>query len=67
MLEQLGVKLYTSAASEGGAVSAQLVSEEQESRQQYWLIALAILLWVLGVETWLAGRAGSAAVVASGR
>ena len=33
-----------------------LANEDLEAKQQYWLIALALLLAVLGVETWLAGR-----------
>ena len=31
-------------------------NEELEGRQQYWLIALALLLAVLTAETWMAGR-----------
>ncbi len=33
-----------------------LEHEALEARQQYWLILLAALLWVIGLETWLAGR-----------
>lgn len=33
-----------------------LANEDLEAKQQYWLLALALLLAVLGVETWLAGR-----------
>jgi hypothetical protein len=37
-----------------------LANEDLEAKQQYWLIALALLLAVLSVETWLAGRKLSA-------
>jgi hypothetical protein len=58
LLPSLGVKLFNEEAKTlSSPVAAQLVAEEQESQQQYWLIALAALLWILGVETWLAGRA----------
>ena len=60
-LTSLGVKMQ---AGQGGGVTPadreRIANEELESRQQYWLIALALLLWVLGVETWLAGRKGRA-------
>jgi len=38
-----------------------IANEELESRQQYWLIALVLLLIVLAMETWLAGRKSAAA------
>lgn len=57
MLASLGVKIK---AAHDPALEPQdqerIANEELESRQQYWLIALGLLLWVLGVETWLAGR-----------
>lgn len=56
-LTSLGVKMQAGhAAVMTAADRERLANEEMESRQQYWLIALAVLLWVLGVETWLAGR-----------
>lgn len=58
-LASLGVKMQAGQAEAvTPADRERLANEELESRQQYWLIALAILLWVLGVETWLAGRKG---------
>ncbi len=39
------------------AVSAtKLALEALENQQQYWLIILAALLWMVGLETWLANR-----------
>ncbi len=58
-LTALGVKLQsTETAPEAKADHERLANEEVEARQQYWLIVLAMLLWVLGTETWLAGRKG---------
>lgn len=64
-LTSLGVKLDTpSAATVTGEERERMANEELESRQQYWLIALAMLLAVLAMETWLAGRKPRAAAAA---
>jgi hypothetical protein len=54
----LGVQLHADETNPALAATekVQLLQEEHEGRQQYWLIALGLLLWVLGTETWLAGR-----------
>jgi hypothetical protein len=56
-LTSLGVKLDEPATTAATSEERErLANEELESRQQYWLIALAVLLLVLGLETWMAGR-----------
>ena len=54
-LTALGVKLK-SETTLPVKDQERLANEELESRQQYWLIALALLLAVLAIETWMAGR-----------
>ncbi len=58
-LTALGVRLHTESSANIALVTQdkqRLANEVLEDQQQYWLIALALLLWVLGIETWLAGR-----------
>lgn len=56
-LTSLGVKLaFVEAPSLSSVERQRLANEELESRQQYWLLALAVLLIVLLLETWIAGR-----------
>ena len=41
--------------------ATRLTHEALEGKQQYWLILLAALLWIVGLETWLASKKPSAA------
>jgi hypothetical protein len=62
LLTALGVKMHAvDNATVSPADQERIANEELESRQQYWLIALVLLLIVLAMETWLAGRKSAAA------
>jgi Aerotolerance regulator N-terminal/von Willebrand factor type A domain len=65
-LSSLGVQLVPdlNAAVSGESVGERLVNQDLESRQLGWLWALALLMWVLGVETWLSRQAAPALTAA---
>lgn len=70
-LSELGVQLG-GAAAPGSTDEAKTAAEKQrldmtdeEARQRLWLWALAALLGILGMETWLAGRRGDAGRIAA--
>jgi hypothetical protein len=67
LLASLGVPLEDSVgkAQLGEAAKVKLAQEALEGRQQLWLILLALLLWIIGMETWVASRHGVARGTAS--
>jgi hypothetical protein len=57
-LEQLGVRLMKPPSAVSETSKGQRVADAQlESRQKYWQWLIAIVLALLVMETWLAGRA----------
>ena len=62
LLSSLGVPLEDRAAAGGAGETAKvkLAQEALEGQQQLWLILLALLLWIIGMETWVASRRGVA-------
>lgn len=62
----LGIPLESAQGIAGDKREAvRLENEALELRQQYWLLLLAALLWVVGLETWLAGRKSKSTVEAA--
>lgn len=61
-----GIPLQSDAsAADTKSEAVRLEHEALESRQQYWLLLLAALLWIIGLETWLAGRRATSQPVAA--
>lgn len=62
LLASFGIPLRGAGGSEAAQKeeTVRLEHESLERRQQYWLLLLAALLWIVGLETWLAGRKSTA-------